>query len=801
MIDMKNYFKGILAFACIVQIGAAQTAEVILQKEQIRRQEITLKAAQQLSEANKLISEGKYDQAKEIVDRTLAEVPEHGEGKQVIKLAKTLSSDLLLIEARKAAELKSWFDVREKAKKALEINPDNLVAKRLFDEAGAELGIDSQGRLNPAVDRRLLQDLNEIERLYQQGVELKNTGQLDLAAASLVKILRIDVNNLRAAKLLKDVNKKRYLFHEQERKLLREQKLTEIRKNWTELVAIEANELENITNVIPIERSNEFAIQEKLRSIIVPNVDIVEGSISDATALLTAKSRELDPTGVGISFLIKNDAVVEQSKPITLNLTNIPLSELLRYISNLAGVKYKVEEFAVFFVPLSEPDDVLITREFPVRATFFDVETANSNQEESRTRRRRRSVTQASQNESTDSVRAALIARGVMFSDGATAIYNRATGILTVRNSQDQIDLIEELVTEDQGETLMVKIEAKFVEINQSDLEELTPRFNLQGSYSPLPGGGDFQLSQAAVSVGNNFGGAGNLSVADGINRIINIDPALGNASTPQTDTVEPNQLGITGTIDGNRFATLIDMISQKTSSDIMSAPSVIVNDGTQANITVSREFSFPTEYDPPQVESRTFINSVEGIGTFDFIDDIFTDTDTTTEINRTIAIPSFPTDFEERNVGVSMSVKPQITVDKQRVYLTLQPELVEFDGFVNYGSVIRDPLSTDNRIISINEIRQPVFSTRTVENAQLEIQDGYTMVLGGLIREDISTVDEKIPLLGDLPLLGRAFRSKAEQSIKRNLLIFISVRILRPDGKPYNNPTAIDDNAALAIQ
>jgi len=94
---------------------------------------------------------------------------------------------------------------------------------------------------------------------------------------------------------------------------------------------------------------------------------------------------------------------------------------------------------------------------------------------------------------------------------------------------------------------------------------------------------------------------------------------------------------------------------------------------------------------------------------------------------------------------------------------------------------------NTFGGLVNRNVINQPVFSTRTVENAQMEIQDGYTMVLGGLIREDISTVDDKVPILGDIPLLGRLFRSKAEQAIKKNMLIFVTVRILRPDGEPLN--------------
>jgi general secretion pathway protein D len=70
-------------------------------------------------------------------------------------------------------------------------------------------------------------------------------------------------------------------------------------------------------------------------------------------------------------------------------------------------------------------------------------------------------------------------------------------------------------------------------------------------------------------------------------------------------------------------------------------------------------------------------------------------------------------------------------------------------------------------------------------------------MVLGGLIREDISTIDDKVPILGDIPLVGRLFRSKGEQAVKKNLLMFVSVRILRPDGEPFN----VDAGTPVATQ
>jgi len=64
-------------------------------------------------------------------------------------------------------------------------------------------------------------------------------------------------------------------------------------------------------------------------------------------------------------------------------------------------------------------------------------------------------------------------------------------------------------------------------------------------------------------------------------------------------------------------------------------------------------------------------------------------------------------------------------------------------------------------------------------------VYDGATVALGGLIREDVQKFQDKVPFLGDIPLAGRFFRSDADQKIKKNLVIFVTPRILDAEGQP----------------
>jgi general secretion pathway protein D len=70
--------------------------------------------------------------------------------------------------------------------------------------------------------------------------------------------------------------------------------------------------------------------------------------------------------------------------------------------------------------------------------------------------------------------------------------------------------------------------------------------------------------------------------------------------------------------------------------------------------------------------------------------------------------------------------------------------------------------------------------------------------MMGGLTREEVKKVDDKIPILGSIPLLGRLFHSKGESTQKRNLLIFVTARLVNPGGGPaHEEPTEARGDAA----
>src|SRR5438067_7282170 len=217
-----------------------------------------------------------------------------------------------------------------------------------------------------------------------------------------------------------------------------------------------------------------------------------------------------------------------------------------------------------------------------------------------------------------------------------------------------------------------------------------------------------------------------------------------------------------------------------------MSAPQVTTKSGQRALIEIVREFRYPTTFTPPQVPSIT--GGTGGTGTV--------------QIN--VVTPTTPQSFETRNTGVTLEVEPVVGPDGQTIDLNLVPQVVEFEGFINYGSPINAIAVNTVAGISIskavtlteNVINHPVFSTRKV-TTNVSVWDGQTVVLGGLMREDVQKTEDRTPIIGDIPLVGRLFRTNTDQHIKRNLVIFVTARLVTPGGQPLN-PTEEEEEGML---
>ena len=210
-----------------------------------------------------------------------------------------------------------------------------------------------------------------------------------------------------------------------------------------------------------------------------------------------------------------------------------------------------------------------------------------------------------------------------------------------------------------------------------------------------------------------------------------------------------------------------------------MTAPSIIVRGGQRSKIEVIREFPYPTEFDPPQIP-QTFGggSTLNGIGG-------------SQQGSSFPVTPTTPNSFTFRNTGVTMEVEATVGEDGYTIDLNLAPEVVEFEGFINYGSPIQTTGTNalgqaEPVVLTDNKILQPVFATRKL-TTQVLIWDRQTVGIGGLIREDVQHVEDRVPIFSSIPLIGRLFKTKNEEHFKKNLMIYVTGQLVDPAGAPIH--------------
>lgn len=185
----------------------------------------------------------------------------------------------------------------------------------------------------------------------------------------------------------------------------------------------------------------------------------------------------------------------------------------------------------------------------------------------------------------------------------------------------------------------------------------------------------------------------------------------------------------------GTSFAVLLNALQTDTEANILSTPSLLTLDNSEASITVGQEVPFVT-------------GSYSSTGT----------TSTPSNPFQTI---------ERQDVGVTLKVTPHIN-EGDSLILELEQEVSSLTG-----NVASDLITNQRKIIT-----------------SVMAGDGETIVLGGLVKDEVQETQQKVPVLGSLPLVGALFRSTSTSVTKTNLLVFIRPTIIR-DTKTLVGATA----------
>ncbi len=672
-------------------------------------------------------------------------------------------------------------------------------------------------RTNPAATLEHAQDVEEVRLLLYRAEGFKNLGDFDKAGMIYEEVLRVDPTNKAARRGMEQVAQLKADYRRAAFDHARAEMLAEVDEAWQLRVTPSIDTGAMLDAARQLNAGTSALLSEKMDRIILPVVSFEGVKIQEAFDFLRQQSierdtLETDPSRKGINFVLDfgSDPAVSSKileTEISLQLRNVPMSQVVKYITDLTRTTATAQEWAVVIRPAGAASADLVTRTFTVPPDFLSAggsaaggageidPFAEQDASEGLLARRLGAVE-------------VLKGFGVSFPEGATANFNATNSTLRVVNTVENLAMVQQAVDQLMGaEPKMVSVQVRLIKIQGRQLEELgfdwmLDDFSLGGTgLTPgvtaghLSGGtpnpenfGDIPLPPGsvfrnAITSGNRSGTEA--VTGDAIDARIQ-QQALGFA--PGTSRA-PGIVWANAILNNTNLTMMMRGLSQKTGVDVVVSPSTVTRSGQQSTVKVVREFIYPTEYEPPELP-----NSVGSSVTVDL---------DTGEIGAGAAplfpiTPATPTSFEMKEVGVVLDVLPTVSGDGHYVDLALKPTLTDFDGFVNYGTPITSPapslgditgLGTDARVeLTSNEILMPVFS-RTSLDTNLTIADGATIAVGGLLQERVQKVEDSTKILGDIPVVGRLFKSEVYAPTRTAVLFLVTVNVLDPTGeKPGGN-------------
>ena len=467
---------------------------------------------------------------------------------------------------------------------------------------------------------------------------------------------------------------------------------------------------------------------------------------------------------------------------VTFSARYITLYNALKIITSVSGLKWRIDGDVVMIVPIDWDPATIEIRMYPVEPTFIERVKMTSSSLPTTTTRGGREVTEIEKGGTSDTVgdlKANFEQMGVKFPKGSSINYNPGIGKVIVGNTADNLATFEKLLAELNVVPLQVEIEAKFVEVNETDLYEAGLEWLLTDNWEML----SKKNSNPYAPMTSNPRIQMNANSADGgFTKGLNF---LGDSSGQATPMAGgKGSMGsiasIAGVLTNPDLTAILHALEQNGNADLLSAPKVTARSGEAALIKVVTEFIYPTTF---EVQGGQIGANTSGTGA-----------NTANIIQETTVVPQ---DFATREVGVILEVTPEVSQDGNMISLTMKPKVVTEPIWFQYGSTVR---RADGSTQTLN-MPQPFFQVRAIET-KISIYDGATVAMGGLITESVDKVNDKIPVLGDIPFIGALFRSKSEKSVKRNLLIFVTAKLVDPAGHLIRNQateTGVATPSALA--
>jgi general secretion pathway protein D len=790
----------------------APAQQETVQRETQRRQGLAEDAESLTAEGDAALAAGHTAEAVNRYRTALERVPESAA--TLSPLRRSIVGKLADTSVTYARELASQGEL-EKARLALQAVMEDQVAPG-YPPAKTLLGqLDDPDHFNPAQSPRHSAATKKVSDLFVIAQGMVDIADYKAAQQAYNQILAVDETNTAARQGLERVEQQINQHLRSERDYTRAKMLNEVDKQWESKAPAGPNQPGGTLQAGAALTGGEAVstARLKMQTLTLDRVAMSETPLQEALTYLAQKSIELDaaepdPNLKGVNIVFNPGGKAPSDfKLVTLELRNAPLGEALRLIADLTQTRLSVEGNTITISPIGAGSRI-VSRTYRVPPGFLsragsatvdagagaDPFASGGDKIASNLK-----ITRLSAKEW-------LIQNGVPFPEGTSADYSAGANQLIVRNTEENLDLVQTAVesttdkTQRQVQVTVVLLQAEEQRLQEISMDWLLGAVNVGGGVYAAGGtvGNATSAGQIAdypmraprgiTPIGSNpvtsgLRGAFDLESNPTIDGLIN----SGAAGSGVTNSRSPAILSTGGVFTSPQFQGILRGLDQKTGIDLSVAQSIILKAGQRASAASIRTIRYPTEFDPPQIPQT--VTGGPQLVDLDTGIIIQLPSDSVPPVT-----PTTPQSFEDKDTGSSIEVEATLSDDGNTVDLNLSVIFREFEGFINYGT----PIMTNGQVLTDNKIFQPVFSAIN-ETASVQIYDGETVTIGGLSDAKYETINDKVPLLGDIPFIGHLFRSNVTKVSRKAAIYFVTVKVVDPSGMGLKEAAEAAEQTALA--
>ena len=681
---------------------------------------------------------------------------------------KNIWSSSIMNEAQNFAKEGKYLEAVAKARAAEILTPNqkyitNFISECQKLENGRKFRNETQAN-------KVISDYEEARKqiaidLREAQLFIRNK-RYESACIRLERVLLVDPFNVQAIQLLSQTYDRLFKYGNERSKETYQNENTRSVWEWIETptAGIDPN-----SNTGTVRDSSNINLMTRLEHIVFKNVPLNGLTMAQVISYLNNKSREYDPDKVGVT-IIDRMSRKDKMRRVSFEMGTMTLADILRYLSMETGLSYSLSGDRVIFGNVDNMD----TQYFPIRGEIIaeivdslttrqtssgmkgmeggddapedeGAETVNDSAEVSSDEDKTGTTVISEKLEAkqiNEALKKYFEERYIEFGEGSKIVYSRRGERLMVRNTRENLRRIDSLLNQlNELSQPMVMVEVKLIELSDTNLNEL----GFEWMFSAHSNSSGWRSQTNSPLRNDGF------KVLDSLKIFPNFGEKL---------------FGSDLKVD---LSLSINAVAQNRRAEVLASPRILAESGSKkpATIQMTEKTYFVTEWEQPDVETDGLNLSVDSTA------------------------PEW--DEDAQDLGVTFSVQPTVQADNYTINLNnIHPVFLthvgDYHNPIVYGLTAYD--AEGNLLKEQNfsvDMRMPEISKREILT-NITLYDGETVLIGGMVDNETVTRNDKWPILGDIPLIGRLFQDKQSRVVNRTMLMFITARLIKPDGTPLRS-------------